>query len=96
MPCDLCGEYYDDEESDGHYSKELDIIVCDECLKKIEEHHKVDGKFVVIKCSECGKVKEVVWIKYKNKRRKVGSKNKPKYVKGQTLLINEGQTAVTL
>lgn len=78
MPCDMCGEYYPDEESDSNYCQELDITVCDECLKRIEVHHKVDGKYMVDRCSECGEVKGVKWIKYKNRGRPVGSKNKPK------------------
>ena len=95
MPCDMCGEYYFNEESDGHFNKELDIIICDDCQKNVEEHHLVDGKFVVNRCSECNKVKEVVWIKDKKRGRPVGSENKPKYAKGQTTLINQGQTVIT-
>ena len=89
MPCQLCGEHYFDEGSDAHYSSDLDILVCDDCLKCIEEHHKVDGKYVVYKCSECGKVKKVEWISYKKRGRKSGSRNKQKYVKGQTVLVTE-------
>lgn len=88
MPCDLCGEYY------GNFYKELDIIVCDDCLKKIEEHRKIDGKFIVHRCSECHRVRAVKWVPYKKKGRKVGSENKPKYVKGQMVLFTEGQTGV--
>ena len=96
MPCDLCGEYYFNEETDGHRSKELDIIICDDCQKKVEEHHKVDGKFVVIKCSECHKVKEVKWMKYKKRGRMLGSKNKPKPGEPQqTVLGIQRQTAIT-
>lgn len=95
MPCDLCGEYYDDEESDGHYCKELDITICDECQKNVEEHHKVDGKIVVLRCSECHKVKEVKWVKYKKRGRTLGSKNKPKSGEPRQMVLGiEGQMAI--
>ncbi len=78
MPCDVCGEYYFDEESDKHYVSELDIYVCDDCLARIEEHHGVDGKYVVEKCKECGHVKGVTWHPYKKRGRPAGSKNEKK------------------
>ena len=95
MPCDMCGEYYFNEETDGHFCKELDITICDDCQKKVEEHHEIEGKFVVHKCSECHKLKEVIWIKYKKRGRAVGSKNKPKPGEPhQMVLGGEGQTAM--
>lgn len=78
MPCPICGEYYFSEEEDQKYVGELDILACEDCREKVEQHHKIDGKYVVDKCKECGHVKQVYFIKYKKRGRKTGSKNKPK------------------
>lgn len=89
MTCPVCGEYYFNEETDSHFCKELDLMICDDCLKKVEEYHKVTGKFVVHKCNECGHVKNVEWIPYKNRGRPSGSENK------ETIKKKKGQKHLT-
>lgn len=81
MSCPICGKYYFDEESDAHFCKELDIMICDDCLKKVEENHKVTGKFVVNKCKCCGNITSLEWVQYKKRGRPAGSKNKTKLEK---------------
>lgn len=98
MSCPICGEYYFSEEDDQHYIKELDIFACCDCAEKVEKHHKIDGKYVVKKCRECGHIKEVFFIRYKKRGRKLGSKNKPKPGEPhQTVLVgNEHQTVIQI
>ncbi len=81
MSCPICGEYYFNEETDAHFCKELDLMVCDDCLNKVEEKHEVTGKYIVHKCKECGHVKNIEWISYKKRGRPAGSKNKERLEK---------------
>lgn len=80
MSCPVCGDLFFDE-YDMKYSKELDIVVCGDCRNKVEEHHKVDGKYIVHRCKECRQVTSVEWKKYKKKGRPIGSKNKETIMK---------------
>jgi len=76
MTCPGCKEEYDDFEHELKYNKALGIAVCKKCNERIDNHHKVDGKYKIIKCKECGHIKELLWIPYKKRGRKVGYKNK--------------------
>lgn len=78
MSCPICGEYFNDFDHGPKHVKELDLMVCEQCLGRIERRHKIDGKYVVHRCKECGHVREVEFVKYKKRRRPVGSKNVPK------------------
>lgn len=88
MSCPACGEYFDDFDREPKYCKELDITVCEHCQKRIEEMHKVTGKFVVHKCKECKHITKVKFIKYEKRGRPVGSTNIPKPPKGVKSLEN--------
>jgi len=70
--CAMCGEYSPFcEIHDG-----LDVYLCPDCMKRVEEHHLVDGKYVVDRCKCCGHIKGVYFIPYKKRGRPAGSKNK--------------------
>lgn len=75
--CDMCGEDVMDFD-DLNSIQGLNIYVCRRCEKEIEDHHTIDGKYVVVRCKECGKIRTVDWKPYKQKGRPKGSKNQIK------------------
>jgi len=86
MACPLCGESreYDDMMK---FNSILKVLLCSDCNRKVEENHKVKGKYKVIKCRSCKQIKKIEWIPYKRKGRKKGSKNRIKVHPNQTFLI---------
>lgn len=86
MSCPACGEYFNDFDREPKYCKDLDITVCEQCLKLVEEKHKTTGRFAVHKCKDCKSITRVEFIKYKKRGRSLGSKNTPKPPKGTRTL----------
>ncbi len=76
MTCPSCGEEYDDFNHEVKYNEALDIYVCEKCDRKIENHHLINGKYIVHKCKECGHIRKLEWIPYKKRGRPIGSRNK--------------------
>lgn len=81
MTCPGCGEEFDDFDHEMRYNKALGIAVCERCDERIDNHHEVDGKYVVHKCKECGHITKLEWVAYKKRGRPAGSKNKAKLEK---------------
>jgi hypothetical protein len=75
MPdCDLCNS----EMADARYNTILGVNLCSHCLTRVEEHHQVDGKFVVKRCPTCYKLERIDWIPYKKRGAKPGTKHAPR------------------
>ena len=75
MTCPGCGAEFDEFDHEMRYNKTLDIAVCEQCDERIDNHHGIDGKYVVIKCKECGQIERLEWKPYKKRGRPTGSKS---------------------
>ncbi|MDD5453933.1 MAG: hypothetical protein PHW62_00335 [Candidatus Ratteibacteria bacterium] len=76
MTCPGCKEEFDDFNHRMRYNKALDIAVCEKCDEKIDNHHLVDGKYIIHKCKCCGNIDKLEWVSYKKRGHPVGVKNK--------------------
>jgi len=75
--CDFC----DEELFDDYHARETidgtSVYLCPDCRKKVEENHRITGKFVVDECPTCGNIRGVRFIKYKPRGRPKGYKENP-------------------
>jgi len=78
--CEMCGEYSPFCEINDDFD-DLGVYLCPDCMKEVEKHHLVDGKFVVNRCKCCGHIKGIDFIPYKKRGRPAGHNNKSKIPK---------------
>ncbi len=77
--CQMCGEDIFGSDHDDLYpiGKES-VFLCRDCAKRVEDHEeKGDGKYVVVRCKECGHIRDIKFIKYKPRGRPTGSRTDP-------------------
>jgi len=97
MTCPGCKAEFDDFDHELRANKALGIAVCEQCDERIDNHHEIDGKYIVHKCKECNHITSLEWIPYKKRGRPPGSKNeitekKDKAQKHLTKWIGEPRT----